>query len=189
MVSMSPVNQLKRNSGRDQISPGEVIIFFLLRQQRHLGIGGCANVRDRRESAQDGRANACASSPNGGILVEQEHLFPDLVIVKAGDARESFPEPGLARKVLAYNDKLFLAEHRMRKNWVGALHSHTNEQLVYVVSGRLTVTCSGKTFELRTGDSFVVRGGVQHCAAAIEDSVVVDIFTPCREDYLPTPSM
>jgi len=38
----------------------------------------------------------------------------------------------------------------------------------------------GRTFEVRTGDTFVVRGGVPHGAAAIEDSQVIDVFPPCR---------
>ena len=84
----------------------------------------------------------------------------------------------------AYNDKLFLAEHRMERGWVGARHSHPHDQIVYVVSGRLRVTCDEKTFDVRNGDSFVVRGGVEHQASALEDSHVIDVFTPCRNDYL-----
>jgi quercetin dioxygenase-like cupin family protein len=84
----------------------------------------------------------------------------------------------------AYNEKLFLAEHRMEKGWVGAAHSHPHEQVVYVVSGHLRVEAGGQTFEVRSGDSFVVRGGVQHQASALESSVVIDVFTPCREDYV-----
>jgi quercetin dioxygenase-like cupin family protein len=34
------------------------------------------------------------------------------------------------------------------------------------------------------GDSFVVRGGIEHQATALADAVVLDVFTPCREDYL-----
>jgi quercetin dioxygenase-like cupin family protein len=121
-------------------------------------------------------------------MIAQGQSFPDLVVVKTGEAQESFPEAGLVRKVLAYNDKLFLVEHRMRKGWAGALHSHPHEQIAYVVSGRLTVTCLGKSIEVRAGDSFLVRGGVQHAASALEDSVVVDVFTPCRRDYIPVTS-
>jgi quercetin dioxygenase-like cupin family protein len=86
--------------------------------------------------------------------------------------------------VLAYNDKLFLVEHQMVKGWAGAMHSHPHDQVVYVVRGHLKVTCQGKLFELRAGDTFVVRGGVQHGASAVEDSLVIDVFTPCREDYI-----
>jgi quercetin dioxygenase-like cupin family protein len=111
-------------------------------------------------------------------------MFPDLVTVKSEAARESNPEPGLTRRVLAYNEKLFLVEHQMVGGWVGSVHSHPHEQIVYVVSGHLRVSCQGKTFDLRAGDSFVVRGGIEHGASAVEDSVVVDVFTPCREDYI-----
>ncbi len=117
-------------------------------------------------------------------MTMQANAFPDLVVVKVDAAPASKPEPGLTRKVMAYNDKLFLAEHQMVKGWVGTVHSHPHDQVVYVVRGHLKVTCQGKTFEIRSGDSFVVRGGVEHGASALEDSVVVDIFTPCREDYI-----
>jgi quercetin dioxygenase-like cupin family protein len=114
----------------------------------------------------------------------QAKTFPDLVVMKVDAAPESKPEPGLTRKVMAYNDKLFLAEHQMVKGWVGSVHSHPHDQVVYVVRGHLRVTCQGKTFEIRSGDSFVVRGDVEHGASALEDSLVIDVFTPCREDYI-----
>jgi quercetin dioxygenase-like cupin family protein len=114
----------------------------------------------------------------------QSKTYPDLVVTPANQAKESRPEPGLTRRVLAYNDKLFLAEHLMIKGWAGAMHSHPHDQVVYVVRGHLKVNCQGKSFELRAGDTFVVRGGAQHGASAIEDSLVIDVFTPCREDYI-----
>ena len=110
--------------------------------------------------------------------------IPDLVVVAHEDGKESEPERGLKRRVLAYNEKLFLAEHEMVKGWAGAMHSHPHDQIVYVVRGHLRVTCQGKTFDVRTGGTFVVRGGVEHGASAIEESLVIDVFTPCREDYV-----
>jgi quercetin dioxygenase-like cupin family protein len=47
----------------------------------------------------------------------------------------------------------------MVKGWAGAMHSHPHDQVVYIVRGHLKVNCLGKTFELRTGNTFVVRGG------------------------------
>jgi quercetin dioxygenase-like cupin family protein len=110
--------------------------------------------------------------------------FPDLVVVAHEEGRESERERGLKRRVLAYNDKLFLAEHEMAKGWVGAMHRRPHDQIVYVVHGHISLTCQGNKFDVRTGDTFVVRGGVEHGASAIEDSRVVDVFTPCREDYI-----
>jgi quercetin dioxygenase-like cupin family protein len=114
----------------------------------------------------------------------QTRTFPDLVVVQHEAARESEPEPGLIRRVMACNDKLLLAEHQMVEGWVGSVHSHVHDQVVYVIRGHLKVTCQGKTLDLRAGDSFVVRGGVEHGASALEDCVVIDVFTPCREDYI-----
>jgi quercetin dioxygenase-like cupin family protein len=114
----------------------------------------------------------------------QNKTYPDLVVIRSDQGKESHPEPGLARRVLAYNDKLFLAEHQMVKGWAGAMHSHPHDQVVYIVRGHLRVNCLGKTFELRAGDSFVVRGGVPHGAFAVEESLIIDVFTPCREDYI-----
>ena len=84
----------------------------------------------------------------------------------------------------ASNAKLMLAEHQMKKGWVGERHSHPHEQLVYVVSGHIRATVGNDTFEARAGDSFVVGGDIEHEAAALADSVVVDVFTPMRQEYL-----
>jgi quercetin dioxygenase-like cupin family protein len=111
-------------------------------------------------------------------------LTPDIAVIRGVDVTASTPEAGLERRVGAYNDKLFLAEHRMENGWVGGAHSHPHDQVVYVISGHLRVTAGAQTFEVRQGDSFVVRGGVEHQASALASSVVIDVFTPCREDYL-----
>ncbi len=93
------------------------------------------------------------------------------------------PEHGLTRQVLAWNEKLMLVRHLMEPGWKGARHSHPHEQLVYIVRGHLRFTSGNSTFEAVTGDSFIVPGGVEHEASALEDSEVLDVFTPSRADY------
>ena len=115
------------------------------------------------------------------------NTFPGVVRAAASGAVVQSPEPGLTRIVGAFNDKLFLAEHRMEKGWAGTAHSHPHDQIAYVISGHLRVQAADEVFEIRQGDSFVVRGGVEHQAWALEPSLVIDVFTPCREDYLLTP--
>ena len=116
--------------------------------------------------------------------MENVDASSDLMVVTSARAARSSPEPGLTRLVGAFNEKLFLAEHRMEKGWGGSAHSHPHEQVVYVISGHLRVACAGRTFDVCPGDSFVVRGGVEHQATALEASHVIDVFTPCRNDYL-----
>lgn len=112
------------------------------------------------------------------------HTSPDFSYVKSHDMKTTHPEPGLTRRVGASNDKLTVVEHRMEKGWVGARHSHPHDQVVYIVSGHLNVICGDAAFDLQAGDSFVVKGGLEHQASAVEESHVIDIFTPRRDDYL-----
>jgi quercetin dioxygenase-like cupin family protein len=111
-------------------------------------------------------------------------MFPDLVLKTSHEIAPGHPEPGLTRLIGAYNDKLFLAEHHMQEGWAGTPHSHPHDQMAYVISGHLRVRAGEQTFEVRAGDSFVIKGGVEHQAWAIAPSVVIDVFTPYREDYV-----
>jgi len=42
----------------------------------------------------------------------------------------------------------------------------------------------GKTFDAEPGDSWSIPGDVPHSANVIEDSVIVEVFSPVREEYL-----
>lgn len=106
-----------------------------------------------------------------------------VTLVEQKAAKLFSPEDGLSRQVLAYNDRLMLVRHLMEKGWVGTRHSHPHEQLVYIIRGHLRFTGGDNTFEARSGDSFVVPGGMEHQASALEESEVLDVFTPFREDY------
>ena len=110
--------------------------------------------------------------------------FDGLTICDGSKVRWFHAFENLERKVHAFNDKLMLTEHHMAKGSVFPRHSHPHEQLAYLVSGHIKVCCGDYTFEGRAGDSFVVRGGIEHQVWAIEESVALDIFTPVREDYL-----
>lgn len=98
----------------------------------------------------------------------------------------SSPEEGMKRQVLAYNRELMLVRHHLAQGWKGTRHEHPHHQLLYVVHGRIVFDADGKTVELRAGDSLVVAGHVEHQATALEDSEVLDVFTPYREDYAPS---
>ena len=105
--------------------------------------------------------------------------------VRSDDAVSLRPEPGMVRQVLAHNQQMMLVRHFFEAGWVGARHSHPHGQLVYVVKGAIRVDVGGTAFDVRAGDSFVVDGGVEHQASALEPSEVLDVFTPVRAEYRP----
>jgi quercetin dioxygenase-like cupin family protein len=101
------------------------------------------------------------------------------------DAIMTDPEPGLRRQVMSFTPGMMLVRHKMVKGWVGARHQHPHEQMVYVVSGHIVLESPLGKVEAGTGDSFIVPGNTDHQAWALEDSEVLDVFTPYREDYAP----
>jgi quercetin dioxygenase-like cupin family protein len=108
---------------------------------------------------------------------------PAIPVWTTDDVAPTTPEPGLERRVLASTPLLMLVEHRMQPGWRGARHSHPHEQAVYVLSGRLEFSAGDAAFEVSAGQSFVVPRGLEHEARALEASVVLDVFTPSRDDY------
>lgn len=107
----------------------------------------------------------------------------EITVISSSEEAMSIPEEGLRRQVMSYSPGVMLVRHTMKKGWVGALHSHPHEQMVYVVSGRIRFQHPGGMLEAGRGDSFLVPGNTEHQASALEDAEVLDVFTPCREDY------
>jgi quercetin dioxygenase-like cupin family protein len=52
-----------------------------------------------------------------------------------------------------------------------------------VVLGKIRIAVDGKSLELGAGDSYIAPSGALHSAIALQESVVVDTFSPPREDY------
>lgn len=92
--------------------------------------------------------------------------------------------PGIRRKVLCHDDGIMLARFAFEKGAVGALHSHPHKQCSVIESGVFDVTIDGKTKRLGAGGSYLVAPNLVHGAVAIEAGVIVDSFSPLREDFL-----
>lgn len=92
---------------------------------------------------------------------------------------------GLNRKIVNYCDNLMVCEVHFEKEGVtAAMHSHPHEQCTYVVSGKLKATINDETHILEKGDSMLMSANEPHALTALEESVVVDTFTPMREDFI-----
>ena len=92
---------------------------------------------------------------------------------------------GVARQILGYDAALMMVRVRFAAGAVGALHHHPHRQATLVESGRFRVEIGEETRELRAGDGFFIPPNVEHGVVAMEAGVLVDVFTPAREDFLP----
>ena len=64
------------------------------------------------------------------------------------------------------------------------LHEHHHEQGGTVIEGSIFMTIDGETRELRLGDVYIAPPHSIHGAiAGPEGCLVVDVFSPPREDY------
>jgi len=92
---------------------------------------------------------------------------------------------GVHLTTLVYGEKTLMGEFRISKGAPIPPHAHPHEQTGIMISGHIRFNVDGKIFEAEAGDSWCIPGNVEHSAEALEDSVVVEVFSPVREDYLP----
>lgn len=92
---------------------------------------------------------------------------------------------GINLKTLVYGERTLLSEFRIEKGASIPVHEHPHEQTGYLVSGALRFRIQDEVFIAHPGDSWSLPSGVPHGAEAIEEAVVVEVFSPVREDYLP----
>jgi quercetin dioxygenase-like cupin family protein len=96
--------------------------------------------------------------------------------------------PGVDRKILGYDDHLMMVRVRFTAGGVGAVHTHPHRQVTFVEEGVFRVHIGSEERTLRPGDSFIISPGIPHGVVAVEEGVLVDVFTPSREDFLPRSS-
>ncbi|MEO1082924.1 MAG: cupin domain-containing protein [Acidobacteriota bacterium] len=94
--------------------------------------------------------------------------------------------PGMTRQLMGFDQSLMVARVTFEKGAVGEMHDHHHAQVTYVESGSFDVTIGGETRTLGGGDSFYVPPHVSHGAVCTEPGVLLDVFSPVREDFLET---
>ncbi|MGB5446162.1 MAG: cupin domain-containing protein [Psychromonas sp.] len=93
---------------------------------------------------------------------------------------------GIKRKIVGYTDDLMAVHLCFDKGAIGAPHAHEiHDQIGYVVSGSFEVEVEGEKQVLSAGDAYIVAKHLVHGAVALEqDSILLDMFNPAREDFL-----
>jgi len=95
------------------------------------------------------------------------------------------PEPGIQRQVYGYDDKIMLVKVKFEKGAIGSLHEHHHSQVTYVESGVFEMTIGEEKRIIKTGDGYYVPPHVIHGCVCLEPGLLVDVFSPLREDFLP----
>lgn len=97
--------------------------------------------------------------------------------------RESVGE-GLTRQLFGYDDSILMAKVNFEAGAVGSIHSHAHSQVSYIESGQFDVFIDGVKKRLGPGDSFYIEPNLDHGAVCRKAGVLLDVFSPVREDLL-----
>lgn len=105
------------------------------------------------------------------------------------DVRRWHDEPveqltaAIGRQML-HTETMTVARIHLAAGAIVPSHHHANEQVANIVSGRLRFVVAGDEVELAAGESIALPAHVPHEVEALEDSLVIDVFSPVRDDWV-----
>ncbi len=85
---------------------------------------------------------------------------------------------------MVYGDKVMVAQLDIKKGSIVPEHSHENEQITWIMKGKLHFKIGGKELDVGAGEVLVIPSNTKHEAIALEDTLDIDIFSPRREDWI-----
>jgi quercetin dioxygenase-like cupin family protein len=91
---------------------------------------------------------------------------------------------GIRRKVFPPGEQMMSILIDFKEGAIGDEHAHPHEQLGFVVSGKVEMIINGNLHDFAAGQQIHIQGNARHSIRALEDSVVLEIFTPIREDII-----
>lgn len=91
---------------------------------------------------------------------------------------------GVSRKFLGYDNQIMMVKVNFEKGAVGAPHQHFHTQATYCVSGKFEFEIDGVKQLIEAGDGVYIAPNLLHSAVCIESGVLIDTFSPVREDFL-----
>ncbi len=92
--------------------------------------------------------------------------------------------PGLRRQIMGFDGKIMMVKVEFKEGGVGERHEHHHSQVTYVESGEFVMHIGGEEKILRAGDAFYIPPHVLHGCVCQKDGILIDVFSPHREDFL-----
>jgi quercetin dioxygenase-like cupin family protein len=106
-----------------------------------------------------------------------------MAITRKGDSRFLDRAPGVAVHILTDGDQITLVRVELETDSVVAMHTHVHEQTGTLISGRLVFEIGGEKHELKAGDAWMIPSNVPHEVTTVEKALVIEAFSPPREDW------
>lgn len=81
-------------------------------------------------------------------------------------------------------ENVTLALFSLKRGCQVPTHSHDSEQISNVISGSLRFVVDGRQIIVRSKETLCIPPHVPHSAEALEDTQVLDVFSPARRDWI-----
>lgn len=91
---------------------------------------------------------------------------------------------GVKRKIMSYDKDMMMVRVSFETGGIGAIHRHPHVQMTTVESGVFEIEIDGVKKILKSGDVFYVHSNLWHGAVCVEKGVLLDMFSPMREDFV-----
>jgi quercetin dioxygenase-like cupin family protein len=92
--------------------------------------------------------------------------------------------PGIKRQTKASGKTMYQMLATLEAGSKMPAHQHPQEQIVHILSGRMKLIVDGNPQEMKTGDSFYLASNIPHGVETMEETRVLDTFSPPRDEYL-----
>ena len=100
---------------------------------------------------------------------------------------KTLPEERVTDKIsrrIAAGDQGMIVWWSMKAGAHAMAHKHPHEQIAWMLKGKMEFRLGNERYTCGPGDVVVIPGGVEHEAFFPEDTEVIDVFAPPREDFL-----
>lgn len=105
--------------------------------------------------------------------------------VKENETKWETIGDGITRQILGYDGHIMMVKIKAEKSGpVGVEHAHYHPQVTYVSSGKFEFTIGNEKKVVTAGDGMYMEPDVRHSCICIEPGIIVDCFSPMREDFL-----
>ncbi len=92
---------------------------------------------------------------------------------------------GIERQMI-WGERLMMCRMRLRPGVAAPVHSHPHEQMTIVERGRVVFTIKRDTRVVSPGQVLYFPPHCEHGVRVLdEEAVLIDVFSPIREDFLP----
>jgi quercetin dioxygenase-like cupin family protein len=104
--------------------------------------------------------------------------------IKNSEVKHEEIAPGVTRQIMGYMSDLMVIRVHFGQDASFPVHSHPHQQITHIIEGKFKAFIDGETAVLGPGDSYVVPGNTPHAVESLGSGVLIDVFSPKRDDFL-----